>query len=395
VLDHEQADRALAELGAESDRMADALLAMDSHPGHRLLTGTTLTGLTQRRWAEASTAMTVLWEQFGLHRSLVEQAREVRARKSRPGPAELTELTTLLTGPVAELNAEQLPIERRGLTGPAQATDRITLTDLVARMKASYSAITEVLAAAEKAWDTTVERLDPLDIQLHLAKALAESLAVEDPALDRIADELGEIRRSALADPLAVDADPPESLSAALSAARAELDKLVAARDSFEDRRTQLEARITEVAEVEAEARSVHATVLEKIASPGLASQGNPLSTLRSRIGELPELWRTQRWKALSRAMDDLDRDADQALTDVRTRLGALTGLLDRRLELRGRLDAYQAKAKRLGYVEDLDLGALHQKARELLYTIPCDLRAATVAVNRYQQALQERRGDR
>lgn len=395
MLDPEQADSALAELGAESDRMAEALLAMDSHPGHRLLTGGTLTGLTQRRWAEASTAMSVLWEQFGLHRGLVEQAREVRARKSRPGPAELTELTTLLTGPVAELNSEQLPIERRGLTGPAQVTERITLTDLVARMKASYSAITEVLAAAEKAWDTTVERLDPLDIQLHLVHALAQSLGVEEPALDRIADELGEIRRSALADPLAVEAEPPQSLSAALSAAQAELDKLVAARDSFEDRRTRLEARITEIADIETEAHSVHATVLEKIASPGLAPQGYPLSALRSRAGELPELWRTQRWKALSHAMDDLDRDAGQALTDVRAQLGALTGLLDRRLELRGRLDAYQAKAKRLGYVEDLDLGALHQKARELLYTIPCDLRAATVAVNRYQQALQERRGDR
>ncbi|HVW44922.1 MAG TPA: hypothetical protein VHC18_26595, partial [Amycolatopsis sp.] len=74
MLDPAQADRALAELGADSDRMAEALIAMDAHPGHQLLTGATLTGVTLRRWTEAGAVMTVLWQQFSLHRSLLEQA---------------------------------------------------------------------------------------------------------------------------------------------------------------------------------------------------------------------------------------------------------------------------------------------------------------------------------
>ncbi|MGH3881629.1 MAG: hypothetical protein ACRDSK_31790, partial [Actinophytocola sp.] len=66
-------------------------------------------------------------------------------------------------------------------------------------------------------------------------------------------------------------------------------------------------------------------------------------------------------------------------------------GLLDRRAELRGRLEAYRVKAARLGYGEDLALEKLHLRAQELLFTAPCDLAAATRALNRYQQGLQDR----
>ena len=50
-LDREEADRALNRLAAESDRIAEALVAMDGHPGHQLLRTATLTGVTRQRWA--------------------------------------------------------------------------------------------------------------------------------------------------------------------------------------------------------------------------------------------------------------------------------------------------------------------------------------------------------
>lgn len=392
VLDPEQADGALAELGAESDRMAEALVAMDSHPGHRLLSGADLTGVTARRWAKASAAMSVLWEQFARHRELVDRAREVRDRKARPGTAELTELTSLLTGAVVELNAERLPIERRSLTGPAIATETVTLTELVSMMKKSYSTVTEVLAAAEKAWNSTVERLDPLDTQVRLAQALVESLGVEEPRLARLSEELAALRQAALSNPLAADVHLPAGITAELSGIRAGLDALVAARDRFDDRRHELELLVGGLAGAETEVRSVYATVREKIASPGLTPAENRTPALRARLTELADLWRAQRWQALAEGLAGLDHDANAALADVRAQLAFATGLLDRRLELRGRLDAYRAKARQLGYVEDLDLAALHQAAHELLYTIPCELRAATIAVREYQRALQERR---
>ena len=68
-------------------------------------------------------------------------------------------------------------------------------------------------------------------------------------------------------------------------------------------------------------------------------------------------------------------------------------GLLDRRLELSGRLGAYQAKAARLGLGEDRDLLACGRIATGLLTRQPCDLRAVTRAVADFQQLLAEKRG--
>ena len=70
---------------------------MDAHPGHQLLRDAALTGLTARRWTEASAAMATLWEQYASYRDLVARAQEVRARRARPGDEELAELTEILT----------------------------------------------------------------------------------------------------------------------------------------------------------------------------------------------------------------------------------------------------------------------------------------------------------
>ena len=59
-----------------------------------------------------------------------------------------------------------------------------------------------------------------------------------------------------------------------------------------------------------------------------------------------------------------------------------------RRAELRGLLDAYRAKAARLGGAENTDLADGYQLAHDLLWSAPCDLAAAAGAVRRYQQAV-------
>src|SRR5262249_20633564 len=64
------------------------------------------------------------------------------------------------------------------------------------------------------------------------------------------------------------------------------------------------------------------------------------------------------------------------------------TALMDRRDELRGLLEAYQARAAKLGRAEDSELDARYDRARDLLWTAPCDLSAAPAAATGYQQAV-------
>ena len=61
-------------------------------------------------------------------------------------------------------------------------------------------------------------------------------------------------------------------------------------------------------------------------------------------------------------------------------------GLLARRDELRGRLDAYRAKAAAKGLAENDELTSRYEQARALLFAAPCDLRGSTRAVFAYQQ---------
>ncbi|HEY0501827.1 MAG TPA: hypothetical protein VGD48_39190 [Kutzneria sp.] len=363
MLTVDEADSALDRLGADSDRVAQAVLAMDGRPGYHLLSGA-LTGVTEQRWGVASIALNALWEDFSTYRTLLDQAREVRGRRSRLGEADLTELTTLVA----------------------------RLTDLAAPLGATCAMVTDVLDAVEAAWRGLVDRLDPLDGELRAARKLAASLGVEEPELDRIADELAEIRRRTAADPLAPPA-LPDQLTDRITAVRDELAALARARDSLAEQLDRLDALIDEIADVGSRIRDTHVTVLEKIASPGLTPLSDPVPALRARLAELPAM--SGRLKDLAAALDSLRTDASAALADGRDRLASASGLLDRRLELRGRLDAYRAKAKHLGYAEDLDLLAVHREARVLLYTIPCDLAASTRAVKRYQEALQARQEGR
>jgi chromosome segregation ATPase len=101
------------------------------------------------------------------------------------------------------------------------------------------------------------------------------------------------------------------------------------------------------------------------------------------------ELRAAGRWTRLAAELDALDRDLADATAQFRDAERRMAGLLDRRGELRGLLDAYQAKAARLGAVEDL--ASLHDQARDLLWTAPCDLDVAEQAVQRYQHEVNTR----
>jgi hypothetical protein len=71
------------------------------------------------------------------------------------------------------------------------------------------------------------------------------------------------------------------------------------------------------------------------------------------------------------------------------------TGLVDRRDQLRGQLECYHAMAVELDVSEVRDVIERYRVARTLLWTKPCELDAATEAVEAYQQSVVARRDRR
>jgi hypothetical protein len=391
-MSREGADHALRRLREEKERIATALLDLDTHQGYQLLKGAKLTGATLRRWIEIQTSVASLWRLYDAYQQVLGHAEELRARQPKLGPEQLAELNRLLTGPSVEPAGAEIPLERRTLLGPS--SERLSLDDAVAQMTVLYDETTDAVAATDAIWSALLSRLADAEEDWRAAEELDRSLEAADPELDRIGRRLAEVRALVVTDPLALAddgrADPRriDEIRVALAALRSRLEEAAAIRNEHGERIRQAEASTGLVQAAEAEARRVRDLVLVKIASPVLPDLPELAPVLAGRLTALRVLRDQGRWPELATALDELDRVTAQALDQARTVHATIAGLLDRRNELRGRLDAYRAKAGRLGLVEETEPARLYDHAHDLLWTSPCDLRQATVAVAAYQRAI-------
>ena len=113
----------------------------------------------------------------------------------------------------------------------------------------------------------------------------------------------------------------------------------------------------------------------------------DPRPGLRARLAALP---RIAGWPARRAALEDLRVAVADATAELRSAVSGAVGLVERRSELRGRFDAYRATAARLGVGEWPDVLAAGDRVHDLLWTRPCDLAAATVAVVDYQRSIRD-----
>ncbi|MFI9271596.1 hypothetical protein ACIGXM_12900 [Kitasatospora sp. NPDC052896] len=423
VLSREEVDRELARLGAEREAVEAALLALQDHPGRRLLEGATLAGGTAERWSLAAQGLTALWTLFDRYSEALASARAVRSRRGRPSSPELAELSELLRGPAVTVSGGQLPdaVGRPG--GPARLVEQVSLAQLMERMNAWYATVLDVVSAADAVWSALPARIDLLLAELRRVRTLAGSVGVQ-PGAHPLADDLagleGELtalRAEVLSDPLAlwqptqragdegellspvatgtVDTTRFDHAGRALDGIRVELEQLLRLRDEADERLHQVADLLQRADATLAEARRARGEVLAKIAATEVPAVPGPLSSLREHVRLAAELRQGGHWLQLAPLLDALEEEAAGELARARQSLGEVTQPLAVRAELRGRLDAYKAMAARYGLAEDLEVIERYEKARWLLWSAPCDLRAAAAAVTRFQQALRPAGGPR
>jgi hypothetical protein len=158
-------------------------------------------------------------------------------------------------------------------------------------------------------------------------------------------------------------------------------------RDRFDARLGDLGGLLERLHIAEAEVHRVAAEVRAEIAAP--VAPGVPVAArLRGRLQELAARRAEGNWLDLAGDVDRIERDLTAAIAAADARLAAINSLLRRRDELRGRLDGYRAKARRLGRAEDPELDRCYRRARDALRTTPCDLTRAAAAVTEYQNAI-------
>ncbi|WP_405635183.1 hypothetical protein OG543_09070 [Streptomyces sp. NBC_01178] len=410
VLDREEADRALARLGAEHEAIETSLLALQDHAGRRLLEGAELTGVTRERWATTERSITLLWAYFDAYAGALAEAREIRARRRHPNREDLLALTELLRGEaVTVANAGAVPPPPAA--GPARLSERFSLQELVARMNELYARSLDMVVASDAVWSALPARIDLLAAELHRTRSLAHSVGVrpgEHPAGDdlvAITEELTTLRAQVVSDPLAFwlpgpgsaapgggrpDTSRYDRAARALEDVRREIEAVLSVRQDAEARLARLRDVLSRADRTLSEARAARGEVLAKIAASEVPAVSGPPTALQERLAAASDHRRRARWHRLSPLLEALEQEAEEELLRARESLTSVTAPLAVRAELRGRLDAYKAKAARHGLAEDLVLIERYDAARRMLWSAPCDLRAAEQAVLRYQHAVAD-----
>ncbi len=114
VMGREEVDRALARLGAEHEAIESSLLALQDHPGRRLLEGAELTGVTKERWAARPTRRSpLLWAHFEAYAGALAR-RPASCGPGAAGPPRPSwrELTELLRGDGVTVTGADVPDAR-------------------------------------------------------------------------------------------------------------------------------------------------------------------------------------------------------------------------------------------------------------------------------------------
>ena len=399
-MSREQAAAAAAEAAAERDSIQANLLDLDGSFGKRMLAGATLTGESKLRWEAAADDLATLWEIFNAYAAVVDKAAELVAGAGRLSDRELALVTTWLTGASVELT-RQKPLGSRGLTETGRSD--LTLAAAVQEMKRAFASVADMVAAAESVWNATADGLNEIGAQLAAATEQLGDLSDDEAtsALAAAEDELGQLRDVLNSDPLTLwqggraDTTRLERLGMQAAAATARVADLARLRADARLRISAARAAVAAVTAAREQADAARSAAAAKIAKDCLPPPPPEAADLDVRLATLGKLVAAGRWARLAAELDAIDAEAAAATQRYHDAERAAATLLAKREELRGLLDAYQAKAVRLGAAEDTELAMRHQHAHDLLWTAPCDLAVAAAAVTHYQLGILALSGGR
>lgn len=369
-MNRDEADRALAALRAARDRVATSMYAIDSHSGLAFLRSGGLTGRTGDIWTALEPEIDARWSEFAAVDDALEEATAVRAgyRPSGPGWSAL----------------------ERAVGGD--------IPRLLAPLDAGCGTILAILGDVDASWTAAGAAIAPLTEAMSALAALATDMD-DASGVAPLNGRVTMLREQVLADPIglapggrltkAIFAELT-ALTAEIRAASGRLRDRATVRDTYPRRIAALAAEIDAVEAAEQLARNAYARAIEKIASPGLPTAPQSGAVLRARVSELDAMRARSDWRRLADTVSTVEASITRARARATELASAADGLVDRRNELRGRLEAYRAKAAGNRLEEHEALSKLHGAAHILLYLAPCDLHAATKAVVAYQRALAD-----
>jgi hypothetical protein len=384
-------DGRIADLRATLERIVQNLLELDDDVTRQVLdASSSLAGRTAESWHEAQQRLSSLWQGQLALAAVLEQVVDERGSKSSLPRAALGRLTSLLDGPSVSLPRPDAP---RALTEGTSPTETLTVDEVIARMSSDYDSVMALVSEVAAVWTVIVPRLGALETTIAELEASADAASTRRPNdLASARRAIGDAEELARSDPLAVSDEVLSTVATMVERASISLRASLAVHHELQGDLAAARASVDECTRALDRARTAGAEVAAKIVLPAeeqsaLGRLGTTLDELEGELAEASRLAGTRPADA-TRVLRTLVARAT-GLRDQIDELGASAGAaMATRDELRGRLDAYRAKAQALGRGEDLELDRLFVGARDVLYSAPCDLAEAEALVTAYQRSI-------
>lgn len=265
----------------------------------------------------------------------------------------------------------------------------------LSQVRRRYDALAAEVAAIDKVWLNILPRVEAARTTLDRLDAEADGLAIREPLIGRARTVAQDLAERLVTDPRGVDVVEGQGLDTQVAEAARHLAEAKAGHDNLDTDLAGTEETLANLRIVLARARATTAETVAKIADPGslvtLPSDQiiDGPAGLADRLDEVFLTDPAARWQHRRAALDRWLSTARALQGQLERALDINGAPLERRDELRGRLQAFRAKMAAVGVAEDAELGAIAEQAWNHLYTAPTSLDDAEAAVGLLAERLR------
>lgn len=385
-------DQLLLDWQRKLELSSQNLLDLQNLPTYQRLAGeggftkVPLTGATAKAVEPALKAMDDLFQHFALLAETIERAlflrRQIIDTVWGTDPR-IDNIVQILTQKSVQLSVVSLPLSQRGLLSEAEQGYYVTPSSLLAAMQSAFDLARDQVLAVDHAWAT-------LEAKLLDAMSAIQELEAEGANLDATKTTLSALQERILSDPLGVQEEFETTVAPLIDQARQHLNEEKNRQQALEAELTLARQRWQNLQAMVHQAIGLCAETAEKIQEPPEPLPEVNLTALEQWLSRLETKFAEGAIGPTQVGLRNWRQQVEQAVTTTQMTLAAHTQVLQHRQELRGRLEALQAKALARGVAEDITLVQAATQAHQLLYSRPTDLKQAADWVSRYERWLNQ-----
>jgi hypothetical protein len=399
-------DQLIADWKKKVNIAGQNLLELQELPTYQRLCGgfgfppVKLTGITQTRVTPALEAMNDLFQHFDLLVQTVDKAIKLRQQLPRfLSTQKISEIAQLLTGASIELPGVQTPLAQRELLTGAETTNKITPAQLLEVMQNAFSVARDAVLAVDDAWTHLDVMLADAEAQIFSLQNLAISvnqdcqseLIQAASALAKLAEGIASLRRSIEQDPLGTSAVFQQHVQPMLAQVKATLEDYIRQQNQIREKLAIAHNLLQQLKEIHVKAIATFAECQDKVLDHCMLLPPLPkeqIEALRQWLMKLETKLAEGLVNPIIVGLDNWTIKAKEYIASEQQAYAVNNAPLQTRRELRGRLDALQAKALARQLIEDPILTELALQAKQLLYTRPTPLNKAAELITQYEKRL-------